>query len=187
MTHGSNRQRFTAASTRLLCGTVVVSAVGVATAFPQSQTKADAQARQPAAAAEAARAEEEFIRVAEGTIEQACRQCHPIENILRLRRTSREWTDVINTMVGRGANATDEQFDMIHQYLTRYYGRVKINTAPAEELSAVLGLSAKAAAALVEYRKAHGRFADVAAVLKVEGIDKAKVEEQPEALVFDAP
>ena len=82
------------------------------------------------------------------------------------------------------ASATDEQFATVKRYLTRYFGIVSVNTATAEELSAVLGLSAKDAKAIVEHRKVHGKFADTAALLKVAGIDKTKIEAQPEALVF---
>jgi len=56
--------------------------------------------------------------------------------------------------------------------------------ATPSELAAVLGLSAKDAQAVVDYRKAHGNFADLAALMKIEGIDKAKLEEQPDALRF---
>ena len=77
-------------------------------------------------------------------------------------------------MITRGAPATDEQFATVKRYLTRYFAIVSVNTAPAEELSAVLGLSPRDAGAIVEYRKVHGGFADIAALLKVEGIDKAK-------------
>jgi competence ComEA-like helix-hairpin-helix protein len=49
----------------------------------------------------------------------------------------------------------------------------------------VLGFSAKDAQAIVEYRTAHGKFADAAALAKVPGIDKAKIEEQPDAMRFD--
>ena len=185
MTRGSKTSGERTGVRWLLTSASLVFAVSMASAFGQAPAKPQQPATSPAAAVDPVKAEEEFIRVAEATIEQACRTCHPIENVLRLRRTSREWSDMIMAMAGRGATATDEQFDMIHQYLTRYYGRVQINTAPADELSAVLGLTAKDAAAVVEHRKAHGRFADVAAVLKVQGIDKSKIEEQPEALVFD--
>jgi competence protein ComEA len=140
--------------------------------------------QQPAADAKAAAEEEELARVGEETTDQLCRMCHPIENITRMRRTVREWADVITTMQGRGANGTEEQFQAIHKYLARYYGLVSVNTASAEDLSAVLGLTAKDAQAIVAYRKAHGKFADLAALSKVEGIDKAKIEEQPEALRF---
>ena len=131
-----------------------------------------------------AKEEEERAAIVEETIDRACRMCHPIENITRMRRTVREWADVLTTMQGRGANATEDEFEGIHWYLSRYYGVVRVNAATAEELATVLGLTAKDAQAIVEYRKAHGNFADAAALMKIEGIDKAKIEEQPEALRF---
>ena len=132
-----------------------------------------------------AKEEEERAAVVEESIDRACRMCHPIENITRIRRTVREWADVLTTMQSRGANATEDEFEGIHWYLNRYYGVVRVNAATAEELATVLGLTAKDAQAIVEYRKAHGNFADVAALMKIEGIDKAKLEEQPEALRFN--
>ena len=132
-----------------------------------------------------AKEEEDRAAIVEETIDRACRMCHPIENITRMRRTVREWADVLTTMQGRGANATEDEFEGIHWYLSRYYGVVRVNAANAEELATVLGLTAKDAQAIVEHRKAHGNFADVAALMKIEGIDKAKIEEQPEALRFN--
>jgi competence ComEA-like helix-hairpin-helix protein len=131
--------------------------------------------------------EEERAASVEETMDRACRMCHPIENVVRMRRTVREWADVLTTMQGRGANATEDEFQGIHWYLSRYYGVVRVNTAAAEELAAVLGLTAKEAEAIVEYRKAHGNIADLAAFLKIEGLEKskAKIEEQPEALRFN--
>ena len=134
-----------------------------------------------------AKEEEDRAAVVEETMDRACRQCHPIENIVRMRRTVREWADVLTTMQGRGANATEEEFQGIHWYLGRYYGIVRVNTAAVEELAAVLGLTAKEAQAIVDYRTAHGNIADLAALLKIEGIENArpKIEEQPEALRFN--
>lgn len=110
-----------------------------------------------------------------------------MENITRMRRTPREWTDLITTMTTLGASATREQLATIKQYLVRYHGAVNVNTATAAELSAVLGLSSRDAAAIVEYRKAHGRFADAAALARVRGIDTARAVGQPDALRFDRP
>jgi competence ComEA-like helix-hairpin-helix protein len=129
--------------------------------------------------------EEEFSTAAEATLERVCILCHPFENITKARRTERDWSDQVTTMAQRGAPGTETDFTLVKKYLTRYYGVVRVNAAPAEELSAVLGLSPKVAAAVVEYRTANGKFADIAALEKVEGIDKAKLEEQPEALRFD--
>jgi competence protein ComEA len=170
--------------TIVLC--VLIAGVGAATVPEQEPSKPPQAAPQPSAAdAKAAEEEEELARIGEETTDQLCRMCHPIENITRMRRTVREWADVITTMQGRGANGTEEQFQAIHKYLARYYGLVAVNTASAQDLSAVLGLTARDAEAIVAYRKAHGKFADLAALSKVEGIDKAKIEEQPEALRFN--
>ena len=129
--------------------------------------------------------EEQFSNAAEATVERVCILCHPFENIIKTRRTARDWSDQVTTMSQRGAPGTDPEFTLIKKYLTRYYGIVRVNTASAEELSAVLGLPAKVAAAVVEYRTANGKFADIAALEKVAGVDKAKLEEQPEALRFN--
>ena len=111
--------------------------------------------------------------------------CHPVENIVRSRRVPADWNTVVARMATLGARATDEQFRMIRRYMIRYYGTVRVNSAPAEEFSAVLGYSPKDATAIVAYRQAHGRFADIDALAKVPGLDRAKLDEQPEALKFD--
>jgi competence ComEA-like helix-hairpin-helix protein len=129
--------------------------------------------------------EEEFSTAAEATLERVCVLCHPFENIIKTRRTVREWTEQVTTMSQRGAPGSEPDFTLVRKYLTRYYGIVRVNTASAEELSAVLGLPPKVAAAVVEYRTANGRFTDIAGLAKVEGVDKAKLEEQPEAIRFD--
>ena len=129
--------------------------------------------------------EEEFVKVTEATMERVCVACHPFENIIKTRRTLPEWNDQVTQMAQRGAPGTETDFTLVKKYMARYYGIVRVNTASAEELSAVLGLPPKVAAAVVEYRTANGRFADLAALEKVAGIDKAKLEEQPEAIRFD--
>lgn len=129
--------------------------------------------------------EDQFATAAEATLERVCIACHPFENITKTRRTPREWSDQVTNMAQRGAPGSDPDFALVKKYLTRYYGVVKVNTATAEELSAVLGLPLKVAQAVVDYRTSNGRFTDIAALEKVAGIDKAKLEEQPEAILFD--
>jgi len=132
-------------------------------------------------------AEEElkFSDAAESTIERVCILCHPFDNIVKTRRTPREWNDQVTTMAMRGAPGTPDDFATVKKYLTRYYGVVRVNTATAEEISSVLGLPMKVATAIVEYRAAKGKFTDIASLEKVDGVDKARIEEQPEALRFD--
>ena len=129
--------------------------------------------------------DEKDAKAAEALTNRVCSECHDIGMATDTRRTPKEWNEVVFTMAASGANATDDEFATIKKYLARTYGRVAVNSAPAEDFSAVLGLTAEEAAAIVEYRKANGKFADAAALAKVPGIDKAKIEAQPAALRFD--
>lgn len=129
--------------------------------------------------------EQQFSDAAEATMERVCVACHPFENIIKTRRSIRDWNDQVTAMKGRGAPGTDPDFATVKKYLVRYYGIVRVNTATAEELTSVLGLSAKEANAIVEYRTAHGNFTDLASLEKVDGVDRAKLEDQAEALRFN--
>lgn len=127
----------------------------------------------------------ELERAGEETVERVCTECHGFEEITVVRRTPRDWKYVVTSMATKGAVATRDEFALVSQYLVRYYGRVPVNTATAEDLAAVLGVSTKAADAIVAYRTANGRFADIAALAKVPGIDQARLETQRDALRFD--
>jgi len=176
-------QALLAAASLIFLGSIVTSA-----AVPQAQkapAKPTAELLAKNVGEFTAAEEDEFATAAEATLERVCILCHPFENITKTRRTVREWNDQVTTMAQRGAPGTEPDFTLVKKYLTRYYGIVRVNSASAEELSAVLGLPPKVAAAVVEYRTANGKFADMAALEKVAGIDKAKLEEQPEAIRFD--
>ena len=129
--------------------------------------------------------EEQFATAAEGTLERVCIACHPYENITKTRRTPREWDDQVTAMAQRGAPGSEPDFTLVRKYLTRYYGIVKVNSATAEELAAVLGFPLKVAQAVVEYRTANGRFVDLASLEKVPGVDKGKLAEQAGSIRFD--
>jgi competence ComEA-like helix-hairpin-helix protein len=168
---------------------VLTTAIASGASAPQVQAKPPVKV-DPAVVAKSvgemtAEEEEQFSAAAESTMERVCVMCHPFENIIKTRRTVREWSDQVTVMAGRGAPGTAADFALVKKYLTRYYGIVRVNTATAEELTSVLGLSPKAASAVVEYRTAHGNIPDLDTFLKVDGVDKARIEEQPEALRFN--
>ena len=143
------------------------------------------QTGQNARAEPAGLKDEELLRAGENTAGRVCGDCHPVDEVTVTRRTSRDWSDMVTAMMDRGASATTEEVALIKRYLTRSFGLVRVNTATAEDLAAVLGLAARDAEAVVTHRAANGRFADVAALLKVPGIDRTKIDTQPEALRFD--
>ena len=166
---------------------VFAASVGASTAHPSQKppVKVDPAVMAKSVGDMTAEEEQSFSDAAELTIQRVCVACHPFENIVKTRRTIREWSDQVTVMKGRGAPGTDPDFAMIRKYLIRWYGIVPVNTATADELTSVLGLPAKVAAAVVDYRTAHGKIPDLETFLKIDGVDKAKIEEQPEALRFN--
>ena len=101
------------------------------------------------------------------------------------RQTALQWDYVITDMAGRGAAATEEQLELVRRFLKRVWGTVWINSAGAEELMAVLGLSEGDAAALIAWRGKHGRFTDLESVKAVHGIDAGAIDSQAQAITYD--
>ena len=125
-----------------------------------------------------------LLKEGKALTEEICSECHDLDSVYIRRKLPKEWVETVADMGRRGAHATEAQLNTVRLFLTRTYGAVGINTATADELTAVLGLSAKDAAAVVEYRKINGDFVDRASLGKVPGIDQARIDEQPDALVF---
>jgi competence protein ComEA len=87
-------------------------------------------------------------------------------------------------MVEDGAEATDEEFAVILDFLVSNFGAVAVNTATSEDLVKVLGIAAKDADAIVAYRAANGNFANLEAVKQVPGLDVARLERRQDSLRF---
>src|SRR5437763_5478403 len=79
----------------------------------------------PGSTPAAALTDEQLAVAGKKATDQFCTLCHDLDEVTGFRRTPREWTDSISSMVERGAQGTDEQLALIQRYLTRYYGRVK--------------------------------------------------------------
>lgn len=101
------------------------------------------------------------------------------------RQPPRQWEYIVSDMIARGAEASDEQRALIVRFLTREWGTVWVNSAPAGDFVAVLGIPEKDAEAIVAYRDEHDRFADLEGLKSVPGIDTATIDAQTDALTFD--
>jgi competence ComEA-like helix-hairpin-helix protein len=112
-----------------------------------------------------------------------CVRCHPSDKIVEGRRFPEQWDQVIEQMVARGATGTEPEFDAVYDYLVAQYGRVAINTAPADEIAQVLHLEQDVAETIVQQRKS-GPFADFEALTKVPGVPIAELEKRRDAIVF---
>src|SRR5947207_15277801 len=76
-------------------------------------------------------------------IEKVCyTACHGPENVLKKRRTKDAWDKVLDDMSIKGAKATDEEFDLVLTYLSRYYAQINVNKATADEIREVLDITA---------------------------------------------
>ena len=70
----------------------------------------------------------EFARV--------CGKCHGVEIIIKKTDTAEGWADVVDDMVSRGAQGTDDDFDLVVKYLAAQFSpKGKVNQANAKELS----------------------------------------------------
>jgi Helix-hairpin-helix motif len=114
---------------------------------------------------------------------KVCVRCHPSDKIVEGRRYRTQWDQVLEQMVARGATGTDAEFDVIFDYLVEQYGRVAINTAPADEIAQVLHLDQDVADTILQQRKA-GPIADFEALTKVPGVPVAELEKRRDAIVF---
>lgn len=52
-----------------------------------------------------------------------CTVCHDLTRIVSKKRTKEEWNDTVDKMAARGAMASDEEFETIVTYLTKYFGK----------------------------------------------------------------
>jgi competence protein ComEA len=127
-----------------------------------------------------------------------CSQCHAIENVTKLRMGEDGWNAKVNEMVSRGAQGTDDEFDLVVRYLTAHFGpnnpvgdskqstqsKVNVNKASEKDLSTILGLSAADAQAIVHYRETAGDFTEWHDLEKVPHIDMKKLAEQKDRIEF---
>ena len=57
------------------------------------------------------------------TFVKVCSQCHALDPIASLRYSKQEWRDLVDDMKGKGAEATDEECNVIVEYLTKNFGK----------------------------------------------------------------
>src|SRR5262249_25910367 len=50
-------------------------------------------------------------------VQDICTKCHELDGVVRLHNTKEMWNKVVDEMVGRGAEGTDQQLETIVDYL----------------------------------------------------------------------
>jgi len=119
-----------------------------------------------------------------------CTQCHDLESIPHLKYSRQEWQGLVTEMVNMGADAKPAEIEAIVNYLTTNFGpapaaaKVNVNTATASEIEKGLGLAAKEAAAIVQYRAKKGNFRTLDDLKKVDGVDAKKLDAAKDRVAF---
>jgi competence protein ComEA len=120
-------------------------------------------------------------------VARVCFDCHGAGNFRKVRKDADEWNDSVGDMVERGAKASPAEIDTLVAYLVKNFGKgskVRMNSAPLEELKAVLGFSVPEAQAIVVWRDQNGPFKEWRDLLKAPGVDAAKVEAKKDEMEF---
>jgi hypothetical protein len=60
-------------------------------------------------------------------VEQICTSCHSLQPIISVRHTNAEWRAVVDNMASLGAQGTDDDFNAAVEYLSRHYGKSRLN------------------------------------------------------------
>ena len=55
-------------------------------------------------------------------VERACSQCHSLETVLRSRLSRGQWAARIDAMIAKGAKLSDDDIDVVAEYLAAHYG-----------------------------------------------------------------
>lgn len=123
-------------------------------------------------------------------VQKVCSGCHSFSVITQNRATKEKWGEIVDNMVSRGAEGTDEELDQVVNYLVVHFGpnaprpKINVNKASAPELTKLLAIPAADASAIVEYRTKHGNFKHVEELESVPGIDRKRIEAKKDSMAF---
>lgn len=115
----------------------------------------------------------EGIEAAGGFSEDAC------EDFINLAQTLQDGQRIVIPTVEEAEAATQNsayQEQWLPEETQSADGRVNINTASEQELSAISGIGAGKAAAIIQYRQENGSFSSIEDIMKVSGIKEGTYE-----------
>jgi len=118
------------------------------------------------------------------TVKKICGNCHEIESVISSRHTKIGWQQVTDDMISRGADGSESEMAAVVAYLTTWFGKINVNTAPAEDLERMLGLSDKEARAILSYREHNGTIKSFDELEKVPGLGPDKLKGKRNLIAF---
>ncbi len=117
--------------------------------------------------------------------QRMCSNCHGLDQVTSVQNSKKQWSNVVDDMVSRGAEGSDDDVNAVISYLSRNFGKpVNINTATAKEIQDGLSFTAAQSASIVQYRTDKGAFKTLDDLAKVPGLDAGLLDEQKKNIVF---
>lgn len=114
-----------------------------------------------------------------------CSDCHGLDQVTSNKYPKKQWTYVVDDMVSRGAQGSEEDVNSVIGYLSRNFGKpLNINTSTAKEIEAGLSFTPAQSELIVQYRTEKGAFKTYEDLLKVPGLDAELLEEQKKNILF---
>jgi competence protein ComEA len=114
-----------------------------------------------------------------------CANCHELDRATSIKNSKKQWTYVVDDMVSRGAEGSDDDVTSVIAYLARNFGKpVNINTSTAKEIEDGLSFTAAQSALIVQYRTDKGAFKTFEDLSKVPGLDAGLLEDQKKNILF---
>jgi competence protein ComEA len=116
-----------------------------------------------------------------------CGNCHGAEIVASVRLSPEGWREVIARMVAAGAKGTAQDLDTVFQYVSTQFPAdaqpaLNLNTAPAVDLEAVVGLLRKESAALIAHREKNGPCKTLEDLKQIAGLDYKKIDARKDRL-----
>ena len=117
-------------------------------------------------------------------VERACIVCHGFEYLVPSVRTVSQWRDVLAVMRQYGAQASDEEWKAMTEYIAANIAYLSMNKATAEEIRLVFGVSEKIAQNVVAYRDKEGSFKTIEDLKNVPDLDPKAIDALKARLTF---
>ena len=94
---------------------------------------------------------------------------------------------VVVALVGLGVNFVSKRYSKIRiiGYLNQDIGKINLNQAGQGVLVDVPGIGKVLAGRIIEYRRQHSKFKDIAELRKIKGIGKSKYESIRDYFILD--
>jgi len=115
---------------------------------------------------------------------KVCAACHGMQMVTDTPRDYDAWHDTVQKMIDRGARGTQEEFDLVMDFLFQNVTPIDVNHADRESLMAILHAPEGAADAIMA-RRATRPFKDLAELESaVPGLDKAVLDAKKRMIFF---